>query len=50
MPGVDLLRAWFVTHRYSRHAHETFTLGLVEDGVEEFEYGGSLLRAGRGAT
>jgi hypothetical protein len=50
VPGVDLLRATFVTHRYSRHAHETFTLGLIEAGVEEFEYGGSLLRAGRGAV
>jgi AraC-like DNA-binding protein len=50
VPGVDLLRARYVTHRYSRHAHETFTLGLVEAGVEEFEYGGSLLRAGRGAV
>jgi hypothetical protein len=46
VPGVDLLRARFVTHRYNRHAHETFTLGLIEAGVEEFEYGGSLLRAG----
>jgi AraC-like DNA-binding protein len=50
VPGVDLLRARFVTHRYSRHAHETFTLGLIEAGVEEFEYGGSLLRAGRGGV
>jgi len=50
VPGVDLLRARFLTHRYNRHAHETFTLGLIEAGVEEFEYGGSVLRAGRGAV
>src|SRR5216683_4626091 len=50
VPGVDLLRARFVTHRYSRHAHETYTLGLIEAGVEEFDYGGSVLRAGRGAV
>jgi AraC-like DNA-binding protein len=50
VPGVDLLRARFVTHRYSRHAHETFTLGLIEAGVEEFEYAGSLHRAGRGGV
>jgi hypothetical protein len=50
VPGVDLLRARFLTHRYGRHAHETFTLGLIEAGVEEFEYGGALLRAGRGAV
>jgi AraC-like DNA-binding protein len=47
---VDLLRATYVTHRYARHAHETYTLALIEDGVEEFRYGGSLLRAGRGAV
>ena len=50
VPGVDLLRARYVTHRYARHAHETYTLALIEDGVEEFRYGGSLLRAGAGAV
>ena len=50
MPGVDLLRATYVTHRYARHTHESYTLALIEDGVEEFRYGGSLLRAGRGAV
>jgi AraC-like DNA-binding protein len=50
VPGVDLLRARFVTHRYSRHAHETYTFALIEAGVEVFEYGGSLLRAGTGAV
>jgi AraC-like DNA-binding protein len=48
--GVDLLRARYVTHRYARHAHEGYTLALIEDGVEEFRYGGCLLRAGRGAV
>jgi AraC-like DNA-binding protein len=50
VPGVDLLRATYVTHRYARHAHETYTLALIEDGVEEFRYAGSLLRAGRGSV
>jgi AraC-like DNA-binding protein len=48
--GVDLLRARYVTHRYGRHSHETYTLGLIEAGIEEFDYGGSLLRAGAGAV
>jgi AraC-like DNA-binding protein len=48
--GVDLLRARYLTHRYGRHAHETYTFGLIEAGVEEFEYGGSLLRASAGAV
>lgn len=50
VPGVDLLRARFVTHRYGRHAHDTYTFALIEAGVEEFQYGGSLLRAGQGAV
>jgi AraC-like DNA-binding protein len=49
VPGVDLLRARYVTHRYGRHAHETYTFGLIEAGVEEFDYGPSLLRAGAGS-
>ena len=47
--GVDLLRARFITHRYGRHAHETYTFGIIESGVEEFDYGGQVLRAGPGA-
>jgi AraC-like DNA-binding protein len=48
--GVDLLRARFVTHRYGRHAHETYTFGVIESGIEEFEYGGTVQRAGAGAV
>ncbi|GAB3982099.1 AraC family transcriptional regulator [Actinoallomurus acanthiterrae] len=47
-PGVDLLSARYVTHRYSRHAHATYTVALIESGVEEFEHAGSLLRAAAG--
>ena len=50
VPGVNLLRARYVTHRYARHAHETYTLALIEAGVEEFRHDGSLLRAGPGAV
>jgi len=48
--GVDLLRARYVTHRYGRHAHETYTFGIIEAGVEEFEYLGSMFRASVGAV
>jgi AraC-like DNA-binding protein len=50
VPGVDLLRARYVTHRYTRHAHETFTFALIEEGIEEFSYGGTLLHAGPGGV
>jgi len=48
--GVDLLRARYVTHRYGRHAHETYTFGLIEAGIEEFDYGSNVFRAGPGAV
>jgi AraC-like DNA-binding protein len=48
MPSVDLLRARFVTHRYGRHTHPTYVIGLIESGVEEFHHAGSLVRAGTG--
>ena len=48
--GVDLLRARFLTHRYGRHSHETYTFGLIEAGVEEFDYGSDVFRAGAGAV
>jgi AraC-like DNA-binding protein len=50
VPGVDLLRARYISHRYAKHTHETYTIALIEEGVEEFEHSGSLLRAGRGAV
>jgi AraC-like DNA-binding protein len=50
VPGVDLLRARYVTHRYARHSHETYTFGVIDSGVEEFEYHGELLRAGPGTV
>ena len=49
VPGVDLLRARYVTHRFGRHTHDAYALGLVRAGVEEWRHGGSLERAGAGA-
>ncbi|MGI5270819.1 AraC family ligand binding domain-containing protein [Nonomuraea sp. CA-218870] len=48
VPDVDLLKARYVTHRFSRHVHEGYAIGVVLDGVEEFEYRGELRRAGAG--
>ncbi|WP_439951610.1 AraC family ligand binding domain-containing protein [Actinomadura macra] len=49
LPEVDLLRARFVTHRFSRHTHPGYTIGLIESGVEEFEHRGGVERAGPGS-
>jgi AraC-like DNA-binding protein len=34
--GVDLLRADASTHRYARHSHEGYALGIVEAGAHGF--------------
>src|SRR6266851_3747328 len=34
--GVDLLRADASTHRYARHSHEGYALGVVEAGAHAF--------------
>ncbi|GGZ45981.1 transcriptional regulator [Streptomyces inusitatus] len=35
LPGLDLLRARYVSHTFRRHSHEGFTLGAISGGVEE---------------
>lgn len=48
LPGVDLLRARYVTHSFARHTHNAYTIALVEAGIEEWRARGSLERAGPG--
>ncbi|WP_207260782.1 AraC family transcriptional regulator [Desulfovibrio sp. Huiquan2017] len=46
--GVELLRARFVTQRFSRHFHEGFAVGCIEDGAMRFRYRGESVVAARG--
>jgi AraC-like DNA-binding protein len=39
--SVEALHARFVTHRYSRHAHDYFVVGVVETGAQSYSYRGS---------
>jgi len=48
LPGVDLLRARYVTHRFTRHAHDGYVVAVVSYGVEAFHYRGEVHRAGPG--
>ncbi|MEV4572008.1 AraC family transcriptional regulator [Nonomuraea jabiensis] len=48
VPGTDLLKARYVTHRFTRHVHDGYAIGLIVGGVEEFDYRGTLHRAGAG--
>ncbi|GAT64798.1 araC family transcriptional regulator [Planomonospora sphaerica] len=49
LPGVDLLKARYVTHRFTRHVHEQYAIGVILSGVEEFDYRGARHRAGAGS-
>lgn len=46
LPGVEVLHAHFVHHRYARHAHEYAVVGLVESGVQSYSYRGVRHRTG----
>lgn len=35
---LELLHARYITHSFSRHAHETFAIGVIEQGAEAFSY------------
>lgn len=48
MGGVDMLRARFVTHSFSRHFHDGFAVGCIEDGAMRFRYMGETVVAPRG--
>jgi len=47
--GVDLLRARFVDHVFTRHTHEGYVIGVVERGVESFDYRGDTHHAPAGS-
>ncbi|ACZ85843.1 AraC family transcriptional regulator [Streptosporangium roseum] len=46
---MDLLKARYVTHRFSRHVHDGYAIGVIMSGVEEFDYRGARHRAGTGS-
>ncbi|MES1022000.1 AraC family transcriptional regulator [Gloeocapsa sp. BRSZ] len=37
---LELLHARYITHSFSRHAHDTFAIGVIEQGAEAFSYQG----------
>lgn len=49
VPGIDLLRARYVAHTFTRHTHEGYVFGVIGYGVEEFRYRGGLHRAPAGS-
>lgn len=39
--NLELLSATYVTHSFSRHVHEEFAIGVIENGVERFYHRGA---------
>jgi hypothetical protein len=39
--SMEALHARFVSHRYARHVHEYFVIGLVENGTQSYWYRGA---------
>jgi AraC-like DNA-binding protein len=38
---LELLHARFITHSFCRHTHNTYAIGVIQRGAEEFTYRGS---------
>lgn len=43
--NMELLRATYVTHSFARHSHEGYAIGVIDAGVEEFNYQGATHQA-----
>jgi AraC-like DNA-binding protein len=43
--GVELLRAWFGGRAYDRHRHDSYAIGVTDDGVQAFDYRGRVERS-----
>ncbi|MDJ0589644.1 MAG: AraC family transcriptional regulator [Pleurocapsa sp. MO_226.B13] len=39
--NLELLRATYIDHTFSRHTHEGYAIGVVEAGIEGFRYQGA---------
>lgn len=47
---VDLLKATYVTHTFAKHTHAGYVIGVIEGGVEAFEYRGQTHHAPAGSV
>ena len=42
---IEVLHARYFAHAFAPHWHDEFAIGLIDAGVEQFEYGGAVHRA-----
>ncbi len=38
---LELLKATYVSHMFARHTHEGYVIGVIEQGVEVYDYRGA---------
>lgn len=48
LPGLTLMHASYVTHSFTRHSHDGFAFGVIENGALKFSYRGEKLVASPG--
>lgn len=49
LANMEVLKATYVHHAFSRHSHESYAIGVIEAGVEAFDYLGSSYQATAGS-
>ncbi|MBE9155910.1 AraC family transcriptional regulator [Nodosilinea sp. LEGE 06152] len=47
---LELLRATYIRHSFARHTHDTFAVGVIQQGTEVFAYRGATHRAPTGSV
>jgi AraC-like DNA-binding protein len=47
---AEIVHARYVEHRFARHAHEHFVVGIVEEGVQQYTYRGARHTTPAGQT
>jgi AraC-like DNA-binding protein len=40
LSNLELLHATYITHRFAPHTHESYVIGVIEQGAEQFMYRG----------
>ncbi|MGF1516658.1 MAG: AraC family ligand binding domain-containing protein [Nodosilinea sp.] len=47
---LELLRATYIRHSFARHTHDTFAVGVIQQGTEVFAYRGATHGAPKGSV
>lgn len=50
MPGLELLQARFVSYSFERHTHDTFAIGIIDEGAATLWHRGSTVAVPRGSV